>query len=154
MTTRRLTPYDTGDRLEPNPWGLVALDPNRCGLVDFDDEEGTTAFTVVGKRFDASTPAAAPAASPLTADDACHLLSISTGSCTPVIELDGDRVLVLDEEALGGLGELVALARRGRDEFLRQASTTDEYDDEDRAAADASWDIAAQMIRTIEGEPA
>jgi hypothetical protein len=49
MTT--LTPYDTGDRLEPRLWvtpsqATPATDPDRFGRVDFDDDEGTTRATV------------------------------------------------------------------------------------------------------------
>lgn len=36
-----LTPYDTGERLEPQLWPAND-DPDRYGRVDFDDEEGAT----------------------------------------------------------------------------------------------------------------
>lgn len=47
-----LSPYDTGERLEPRPWvmqGTVArayMDPDDFGKVDFDDDEGATIATV------------------------------------------------------------------------------------------------------------
>ena len=58
MTTR-LTPYDTGDRLEPHPWPIVhtepggsAIDRDHYGYVDLDNDESATVFTIVGKRPD------------------------------------------------------------------------------------------------------
>jgi hypothetical protein len=55
-TTHRLTPYDTGDRLEPHEWvkGQVATPsglprqamPDDFGRVDFDDDESNTLMTV------------------------------------------------------------------------------------------------------------
>lgn len=47
-----LTPYDTGARLQPFPWHTQPAnlpDPEeakRYGRVDFDNDEGFTAFTV------------------------------------------------------------------------------------------------------------
>jgi hypothetical protein len=56
MTDRTLTPYDTGERLEPHLWvrGEVAspggLPRRACvddyGRVDFENEEGGTVLTV------------------------------------------------------------------------------------------------------------
>lgn len=44
-----LTPYDTGERLEPRPWSTDG-DPDRYGRVDFDDDEAATVLSVrVGK---------------------------------------------------------------------------------------------------------
>lgn len=55
-----LTPYDTGDRLEPRPWvqGQVATPgglPRRAevedyGRVDFDNDEGATVLTLYVER--------------------------------------------------------------------------------------------------------
>lgn len=50
-----LTPYDTGERLEPKLWvtstaGLTRDNADEFGKVDFDDEEGATAFTVRAER--------------------------------------------------------------------------------------------------------
>lgn len=43
-----LTPFDTGERLEPHVWaGAVDGD---LGKVDFDDDEGRTVATVYGER--------------------------------------------------------------------------------------------------------
>lgn len=39
-----LTPYDTGERLEPRPWGATAL-PD-AGKVDFENDESTTQLTI------------------------------------------------------------------------------------------------------------
>lgn len=59
MTSKNLTPYDTGKRAEPKPWpirpldGVIGFTPigkeleeERYGKVDFDDEEGLTVATV------------------------------------------------------------------------------------------------------------
>lgn len=133
--TEGLTPYDTGERLEPRPWPLIHRD--HFGLVDFDDDEGATAFTVVGKRFDDGSPGL--------------LLSISTGASAPSIEVDGERALVLDEATLAGLAHLVELARRGREDFNHQAEATADYSDEDVRAAGAAWSLAQHAIDAIEG---
>lgn len=61
-TEQNLTPYDTGERLEPMPWidssavrqyPIRATDPfheNRYGKVDFDTEESHTAVTAWVER--------------------------------------------------------------------------------------------------------
>lgn len=46
--TSNLTPFDTGERLEPHVWaGAADCD---LGKVDFDDDEGRTVATVYGER--------------------------------------------------------------------------------------------------------
>lgn len=60
MTTEPLTPYDTGVRLEPNPWpvqprnlskpDLGAEERDRYGRVDFDNDAGETVASVLAKR--------------------------------------------------------------------------------------------------------
>lgn len=42
---RDLTPYDTGERLQPFVWKDLA-DPEDYGNVDFDSDEGITELTV------------------------------------------------------------------------------------------------------------
>ncbi|KSU51573.1 hypothetical protein [Microbacterium enclense] len=49
MSTHRLTPYDTGDRLEPQLWPL-GEDPDSYGRVDFDNDESATIFTAYVER--------------------------------------------------------------------------------------------------------
>ena len=92
--TPSLTPYDTGDRLEPQPWRLT--DNDHYGYVDLDDDESATVFTLVGKRYDDGSQG--------------YLLSVSTYCDDSAVEIDGDRVLVLDEDTLAGLNTLVELA--------------------------------------------
>lgn len=41
-----LTPYDTGDRLEPHRWRERPDQPEDYGKVDFDNEESATVATV------------------------------------------------------------------------------------------------------------
>ena len=54
----RLTPYDTGDRLEARPWipyGTEVTDStpaDNFGKVDFDDDEGMTQAVVSSQRLD------------------------------------------------------------------------------------------------------
>lgn len=45
-----LTPYDTGERLEPQLWP-VNDDPDRYGRVDFDDDEGATIVSAQVERL-------------------------------------------------------------------------------------------------------
>lgn len=56
-----LTPYDTGERLEPKVWVVGGIsgheyprlsEPDDYGRVDFDDDAGTTVATVYAKRVD------------------------------------------------------------------------------------------------------
>lgn len=43
------TPYDTGERLEPNPWTPTRRDPDTYGRVDFENDESATELTLVIK---------------------------------------------------------------------------------------------------------
>lgn len=50
-----LTPYDTGERLEPRPWvskivGLIGQNRDMFGKVDFDNDESATEFTIYVER--------------------------------------------------------------------------------------------------------
>jgi DNA-directed RNA polymerase subunit L len=51
-----LTPYDTGDRLEPKPWHVQPLnlpspeEADRYGRVDFDNDSGETVLTACIER--------------------------------------------------------------------------------------------------------
>ena len=47
---RALTPFDTGNRLEPQAWA-GGNDPDRFGRVDFDDDESATVFTAYAERL-------------------------------------------------------------------------------------------------------
>ncbi|GAA2837574.1 hypothetical protein FB468_0759 [Leucobacter komagatae] len=157
MTTR-LTPYDTGDRLEPHPWPIVhtepggsAIDRDHYGYVDLDNDESATVFTIVGKRHDHNTADGSQG----------YLLSVSTYGDDSAVEIDGDRVLVLDEETLAGLDALVELARRsvladlprrGREDFVDRTRGPHDYSDEGIAVADDQWRRAQQAIKTIRGE--
>jgi hypothetical protein len=49
LTSLSLTPYDTGERLEPQLWP-TSDDPETFGRVDFDDDEGRTVFTAYVER--------------------------------------------------------------------------------------------------------
>lgn len=119
--TSSLTPYDTGDRLEPQPWRLT--DNDHYGYVDLDNDESATVFTIVGKRPEHNR-----------ADGSSgYLLSVITYSDDTAVEIDGDRVLVLDEDTLAGLNTLVELAEQG-------------------TAVDAdAWHLAQGTIKKIQG---
>lgn len=41
-----ITPYDTGEMLQPIVWHNAERDPMRYGKVDFDNDEGATEFTL------------------------------------------------------------------------------------------------------------
>lgn len=58
---RKLTPYDTGERLEPMPWvkdGIAGqfeprpAEPDDYGRVDFDDSDSTVATLWIERRDD------------------------------------------------------------------------------------------------------
>lgn len=89
-----LTPYDTGARLEPQPWHVQPRNlPNpgeadRYGKVDFDDDEGATALTVHVQRNETSG----------TNEDKSYTLHADVHSETaPSLKLsaDGQEILLL-----------------------------------------------------------
>jgi len=41
-----LTPFDTGVRLEPQPWQPLLAEPQDWGKVDYDNDESNTVFTI------------------------------------------------------------------------------------------------------------
>lgn len=128
-----LTPYDTGDRLEPVPWSLDAHD--RYGLVDFDDEESSTVFSAVGKTFDDGSEG--------------YLLSVTSGAYTPAVEVDGDRTVVVTEEMLAGVRELADLADRGWEDFCHQTRETADYSSADIADASHRWHLAQSALTAL-----
>lgn len=132
---RPLTPYDTGARLEPRPWLPISSD--HYGLVDFDDDEKTTQFTLVGKAYDNSPG---------------YLLSVTSIGCAPDIELDGDRTAVLTKEMLAALTVLADFAQRGYDDFCEHAASTDDYADTDIADAEVCWQAARTALAILIGD--
>lgn len=128
-----LTPYDTGERLEPMPWSLETHD--RYGLVDFDDDESNTAFTAVGKTCDDGSEG--------------YLLSVTSGVFTPSIEVDGDRTVVVTEETLAGVRELADWAERGWEDFCHQTRETDDYSASDIADASHRWHLAQSALTAL-----
>lgn len=131
-----LTPYDIGDRLEPVPWSLDTHD--RYGLVDFDDEEGTTVLTTVGKTFDDGSEG--------------YLLSVRSGAFTPTVEIDGDRTVVVTEEMIAGMRELADWAERGWEDFCHQTRETDDYSAVDIADASHRWHLAQGALSSLLGD--
>ena len=134
MTDRNLTPYDRGTRLEPQLWPL-GDDPDTYGRVDFDDEESRTVQTAyVEREGDGYAMHVHGMAEPLS-----------------LVVDGGGRVVPVDRELCEGIDELLTLARRGREDFLHQASYGD-YTAEDRAAADRRWLLAETVATLLRGE--
>ena len=149
QTQALLTPYDTGERLEPRPWvqgGLNAAQLVRLsvggpvptfedfGRVDFDDEENRPVLTVYVDR-DAH-------------GYVLHIEDLTEGG--PLSVTGGADAVVIGLEHSPGVEELLSLAQRGREDFLSQASHGD-YDDQDQADAATRWaaaERAATVIRT------
>lgn len=131
---RPLTPYDTGDRLEPHPWvrstsvapmprltegGLVTVDD--FGRVDFDDQESRSVLSVYVERGKSG-----------------YVLHISN-LVDEALTISGDtEAIVLGIEHQAGIAELLALAERGRQDFLEQAERGD-YSQDDEDAATLRW---------------
>lgn len=128
----RLTPYDTGDRMEPKPWPLRGDDD--YGRVDFENDEGGTTLTVLGRT------------NRLTGEST---LEVSLLDEEAKVTVDGDPVLVLTPSALSGLQRLVEFAERGWDDFSYQASETDDYTEKDVEAAKAGWEAAQAAARLV-----
>lgn len=133
MSIQVLTPYDTGDRLEPHPWvpGRGGAAPSGLprqtveddyGRVDFEDDESRTVVSLYVGRD----------------DEGSYALRVENLS-DQALTVAGDIVsIVIGPEHLAGLQELLALAERGRDDFLRQAEHSD-YSDDDQADATLRW---------------
>lgn len=132
----RLTPYDTGARMEPKVWPI--RDEDDYGRVDFDNDEGGTTLTVLG-----------------TADreSGRSVLEVSRLDEEAEVTVDGDPVLVLAPSVLEGLRELVDFARRGWDDFCAQADETSDYTEEDVEAARARWASAEAAAALIPDAP-
>lgn len=130
MTHHELTPYDTGDRLEPQLWPTG--DADTFGRVDFENDEASTIATAyVAREGDA------------------HVLHVDNLSEALTVTTDHGRVLVLNEDAAAGVAELLSMAERGRADLEHQASYGD-YSAEDRAAAGRRWGLAqaaAEVLR-------
>ncbi|MDN5803013.1 MAG: hypothetical protein L0H26_00240 [Microlunatus sp.] len=140
-----LTPYDTGDRLEPRPWvqgGLNAAQLVRLsvgspaptfedfGRVDFDDDENRTVLTVYVDR-----------------NAHGYVLHIEDLTEEALTVTGGTEAAVIGLEHSPGVEELLSLAERGREDFLYQASHGD-YDDQDHADAATRW-AAAERAATV-----
>ncbi|HRL80917.1 MAG TPA: hypothetical protein PLK46_11375 [Propioniciclava sp.] len=129
MTHRDLTPYDTGDRLEPQLWPTGEADT--FGRVDFDDDESRTVATAYIAR-----------------EGSAYVLHVVNPSDALTVASDHGRVLALDEDSMSGIEELLSMAARGRADFEHQASYGD-YTAEDRAEADRRWVLAQAAAETL-----
>lgn len=131
MTHRELTPYDTGDRLEPQLWPTGEADT--FGRVDFDDDEARTVATAYIAR-----------------EGTAYVLHVVNPADALTVTSDHGRVLALDEDTMSGIDELLSMAERGRADFEHQASYGD-YTAEDRDEVDRRWTLAqaaAEALRT------
>ena len=135
MSTYRLTPYDTGDRLEPQLWPL-GEDPDSYGRVDFDNDESATILTAYVEREREGD------------GYAMHVAGMSE-PLNLVVD-GGGRMVPVSAELVEGIDELLRMARRGREDFEYQAAHGD-YSDEDRAAADARWTRAEAVAHLLRG---
>lgn len=129
MTHRELTPYDTGDRLEPQLWPTG--DADTFGRVDFENDEACTIATAYIAR-----------------DGDAHVLHVDNLSDALTVTTDHGRVLILDEDTAAGVAELLSMAERGRADFEHQASYGD-YSAEDRATADHRWSLAQAAAEAL-----
>lgn len=109
-----LTPYDTGEVLEPKPWHVQPLnlpDPEekaRYGRVDFDNDEGATVLTAhIGKNTDPGLPgytlnlSNVNAALAVTIDDSAPLLKVPSQELRDSVErvVSGLRTQIEQDEA-------------------------------------------------------
>lgn len=145
--TQALTPYDTGDRLEPHPWispasldaaqlvrgsvGIPAPTFQDFGRVDFDDEESRTVLTVYVDR-----------------DSHGYVLHVEDLTEEALAVTGGTEAVVIGLEHSPGVEELLSLAQRGREDFLYQASHGD-YSDQDQADAATRWAAAQRAADAI-----
>lgn len=115
-----LTPYDTGDRLEPYAWVVVRgsaatpirwcadgadqPDPEDFGRVDFDDDESRTVLTAYIAR-----------------EGSGYVLHVENLLDETLRVTGGIEAVVIGLEHSPGVDELLSLAERGREDFLHQA---------------------------------
>lgn len=132
--TGTITPYDTGERLEPHLWvrsaghaplprdpatGLVTDDD--FGWVDFDDTEGRTVLSLYIQRTKSGY--------------VLHIDNMIEGALT----ISGDtEATVLGIEHQAGIRELLDLAVRGRQAYLQEAARGD-HDQDEQTAATLRW---------------
>lgn len=129
MTTQALTPYDTGDRLEPHPWvkkhtraAPWETVEDDYGRVDFEDDEGSTVVSLYVGRT----------------DDGSHELHVENFS-PEALAVTGDLAsVVIGPDHLAGVLELLALAERGRQDYQHQAQFGD-YSQSDQDEATLRW---------------
>ncbi len=141
-----LTPYDTGERLEPRPWvdgGLNAAQLVRLsaggpvptfedfGRVDFDNEQNRTVLTVYVNQ-----------------DARGCVLHIEDLTEEALTVTGGTEAVVIGLEHSPGVEELLSMAERGRKDFLCQASRGG-YDDQDQADAATRWAAAERAAAVI-----
>lgn len=134
MTDNNLTPFDRGSRLEPQLWPL-GQNPDSHGRVDFDNEESRTVLTAYVERE----------------GDGYALHVVGMADPLSVVVDGGGRVVPIGAELVEGIEELLAMAHRGRADWLRQAQHPD-YTDEDREGAKRRWIMAHEVALLLAGE--
>lgn len=140
MKNRRITPYDTGARLQPKPWvspeGVAGEDAPRpaiaddYGRVDFDEADFTAATVWVEPSLD---------------PEAGYVLHVESHADDLVVRVDDSAIVTLDPVLTEGVDELVRLAERGRADHERQSAV------EDRAEADRRWALALAAATILKG---
>lgn len=135
--SRNLTPYDTGQRLEPKPWSPYdpesdQRDDDRYGRVDYDNDEGATELTVY-----VEPTGGAPRRHTVHIEPQCEIDELD-------VTVAEHHALVLTPEMLDGLQVLVNLAREAQDAKIAAGGSA--MDD----PAFDNWITAMPVIETIE----
>lgn len=143
MKTPRITPCDTGARLQPKPWvsreGVAGDEAPRpaiaddYGRVDFDEADFTAATVWVEASPD---------------PEAGYVLHVETHTDDLVVCVDDSATVVLDPVLADGVDELVRLAERGRADLERQSAV------EDRGETDRRWALALAAATILKGASA
>ena len=134
MSTDNLTPYDRGNRLEPQLWPL-GEDPDSYGRVDFDNEESRTVLTAyVEREADGYALHVHGMAEPLS-----------------VVVDGGGRIVPVDAQLCDGIDELLDMAERGRRDFEGEANRL-YMTREDVAENDRRWLLARALMKLLAGE--
>lgn len=130
MTASALTPYDTGERLQPRLWEPTS-ERETFGRVDFEDNEERTVF---GAHVDL-TPAG-------------YVLRLTNLYDPLTIDVDDARTLVVSDDLRAGVEALLAFAERGYEKFQYQAEHGD-HSPQDQAIAADRWALAQQAQAAI-----
>lgn len=126
-----LTPYDTGEALEPHD-RTEAADHESYGLIELTDDESRPVLSVQALRAD----------DPDGAGYTLNVVAFGPDRVQITLDSEQDAVLTMAPELLE---KLFDLAERGHEDFMHQARYGD-YSDHEVAQVEQSWSEIQKII--------